>query len=151
MSNRNQPTDDPLSGEQWWLYNTGQRVTNNAVEEGGIPGLDLNVTSLWPTYTGKGIKVGVVDRAIDATQEDLKGNLRVDLSQPNFAPTKPDDNHGTAVAGIIAAARNNTGTVGIAYEAQLGSWSFGDSVASWTNMNKLDISNNSWGDPNHKC
>jgi hypothetical protein len=52
-----------LAQEQWWLFNTGQKVKfRQVVGVGkGTAGIDLNVLPLWPQYTGKDIKVGVVD------------------------------------------------------------------------------------------
>ena len=107
---------DTLAKEQWWLFNTGQRVENNySVETKGTPDIDLNVLPLWPQYTGKGIKVGVIDNGIDGNHEDFAGNFNQSLSLPDSLggafpqdqnPKKPD-NHGTAVAGIIGARRNN--------------------------------------------
>ena len=57
------------------------------------------------------------------------------------------DSHGTNVAGVIAAQRNTSGTVGIAYEAKISGYKNGNAVIIAT-LNKqvdLDVSNNSWG------
>ena len=152
------PTD-PLFKEQWWLFNTGQGVINNQVTP-GTPGIDLNVVPLWPTYTGRGVKVQVLDDGVNADHKDLARNYdrRIDQSDniadgplPNREKDRSDDpdNHGTSVAGIIAAARNDTGTVGVAYEATIASHKFNTSLTSLQSAVNFDISNNSWGGSSH--
>ncbi|TAF70044.1 MAG: hypothetical protein EAZ59_06090, partial [Oscillatoriales cyanobacterium] len=144
---------DTLATEQWWLFNTGQKVKFRPyVGVGkGTAGIDLNVLPLWPQYTGKDIKVGVVDDGVDLNHEDFKGNF---VSLPStetggFLPPKDNDNHGTSVAGIIGARRNDRGTVGIAYEATIASYPSGLSGSSLKAQDKFDVSNNSWGFNNH--
>jgi subtilisin family serine protease len=80
--------------------------------------------------TGQGVLVAVLDEGVDATHPDLAPNVRADLST-SFAEDctgglenwQPDPgfyfNHGTHVAGIIAAANNAFGTVGVAPKAQI--------------------------------
>jgi subtilisin family serine protease len=68
--------------------------------------------------TGRGIRVAVVDSMIDRTQPDLIG--QVQLSE-NFVldRTAVAEQHGTAVAGVIAAlADNGVGITGIAPDAR---------------------------------
>ena len=96
---------------------------------------DLNKTS----FTGKGIKVGVVDTGVDFNHPDLKSNYRggydlVDLDDEPMETTEEQGvptNHGTHVAGIIAA----NGTLkGVAPDAEiyayraLGPGGFGTSI-----------------------
>ncbi|MFB8796713.1 MAG: S8 family serine peptidase [Microcoleus sp.] len=139
-----------LAKEQWWLFNTGQKVENNYyVTTAGTPGIDINVLPLWPQYTGKGIKVGVIDGGIDGNHEDFAGNFDQSLSLPDSlgGPFPTTSNHGTAVAGIIAARRNNIGTVGIAYQATIAGYKSASlgRQASLEAQQKFDVSNNSWG------
>jgi Ca2+-binding RTX toxin-like protein/subtilisin-like proprotein convertase family protein len=104
------PTD-PLFAQQWHLRNT-------------TPGLlDLNVIDVWDDYTGQGIEIAVIDNAFDRTHVDLDGNYDIgkdwdfenNVTDPSPAPGDAL-NHGTAVAGIIAAEEGNgTGVVGVAY------------------------------------
>lgn len=75
------------------------------------------------------VLVGVLDSGIDPEHPDLKPNLDVAASvnctgagQPSstgWGPTTSD--HGTHVAGTIAAARNGTGIVGVAPGVRLAS------------------------------
>jgi len=138
-----------LATEQWWLFNTGQKTTNNYYGKKGTPGIDINVLPLWPQYTGKDIKVGIVDTGIDKDHEDLKENF----TQPSEADIEKtmgnlDGNHGTSVAGIIAAKRNNLGTVGVAYDATFGGYRFGVNLLnSLAAQPQFDVSNNSWAFP----
>ena len=135
--------ENTLAKDQWWLLNTGQRVANNRQTE-GTPGIDINVVPVWPFYTGKGIKLGVIDDALDLQHEDLPPATGVDAENK-------DDNHGTSVTGIIAAKRNNLGTVGVAYGvANISSSTFkSNSTASIQNQVDFDVSNNSWGGSTH--
>jgi subtilisin family serine protease len=69
--------------------------------------------------SGRGTRVAVVDSGIDADHPDLAGQLIVNR---NFVSGHPlvAEQHGTAVAGIIAAKGNNRlGIVGIAPGARL--------------------------------
>jgi kexin len=144
--------NDPLFNNQWYLLNNGQ---NN-----GILGEDINIVNVWDNYKGSGNEViAVVDDGVETTHEDLYQNILLDYSwdwvdndtDPN--PTKIDDNHGTAIAGIIAAKGfNGLGISGIAPEAKiigyrlLGATTFVNIAdAMLKNKDLVDISNNSWG------
>ena len=70
--------------------------------------------------TGLGVLVGVVDSGIDQNQPEFAG--RISPLSRDFAgnPTVQDvDGHGTAVAGVIAAAANNRNTLGVAFNATI--------------------------------
>ncbi len=73
-------------------------------------------------YTGAGVRVAVLDSGIDYTHPDLVPNVNTALST-SFVPYEPgiDDGagHGTHVAGIIAAAHNEFGSIGVAPDAEL--------------------------------
>lgn len=70
---------------------------------------------------GRGVRLAVIDTGVDTNHPDLAGRVRlsrnfVDKDNKAFR----DDAHGTAVAGIIAAAVNNgVGIVGVAPEVEL--------------------------------
>ena len=90
---------------QWYLDNTAG-------------GLDLNVADVWLDYTGQGVTVAVYDNGVQATHPDLDDNYGTNLPGNDGAP-EDRDNHGTAVAGIIAAENNFVGTVGVAFDATI--------------------------------
>lgn len=146
---------DPLFSLQWHLLNNGTLPGSRA-------GQDINVTTVWPDYTGRGILVGVMDDGVDLTHPDLLQNLRPDLSwdlvlnQPGGNVTDPSDEHGTAVAGLVAATANNgLGGVGVAWDAEVLSnrtpLRDEDLLLSYQRavdrmlVTNVDISTNSWG------
>ena len=94
-------------------------------------------------YTGEGVTVAVIDTGFQLDHSDLQnvywsnadevpgdgidndGNGYVDDSlgwdfvQNDANPTSTSSNHGTHVAGIIAANRNSSGGTGVAYASQI--------------------------------
>jgi subtilisin family serine protease len=78
----------------------------------------LNVAQAHARSQGAGLKVALIDTAVDAAHPDLRG--RILRSHSFVADAPPGMRHGTAMAGIIVAAANNhIGIVGIAPLAQL--------------------------------
>ena len=74
--------------------------------------------------TGNGVRVAILDGGIHSTHADLVANLDVAASASfvpgfNFNQDVGTFWHGTHVAGIVAAADNNIGTIGIAPQARL--------------------------------
>lgn len=74
---------------------------------------------------GEGARVAILDSGIDADHPDLAPNLNTELST-SFVEGEDYDiapgayfNHGTHVAGTVAAAENGLGTIGVAPEAEL--------------------------------
>ena len=134
------PTD-PYYGLQWYLY-------------------DTRVEFAWAHATGKGVKVAVFDQGIDASNPELARSDNVALGrvgltlQAGGAPQTATDNHGTHVAGIIGAARDGVGIVGVAYDAQLVSiytstalspQYITEIVNAFHYATNMDVLNNSWG------
>jgi len=115
---------DPLLAYQWSIKNVGASAFSSDLP---VAGNDMNVTAAWALgYTGKGIKVAVIDSGLDIKHEDLAANVDVTNSY-NFAngsndptPTFVGTDHGTSVAGVIGAvAFNGLGGRGVAYNARL--------------------------------
>jgi subtilisin family serine protease len=69
--------------------------------------------------TGKDVLVAVIDSAVERGHPDLAGQVAVSQDFTN-GPPRPAEQHGTAVAGLIAArADNGLGIVGVAPGARL--------------------------------
>jgi subtilisin family serine protease len=85
----------------------------------------VNAPEAWSAgYTGRGVRVAVLDGAIHSAHIDLAANLDVAASRSfvpgfNFNQDGGTFWHGTHVAGIVAAGDNGVGTVGIAPNATL--------------------------------
>jgi len=107
-------------------------------------------------YSGKGIKVGVIDTGIDYNHEDLhvSGGTSVITGTTDYSD---DNGHGTHVAGTIAALNNDIGVIGVAPQAELyaikaldqygnGNYSEVISGIEWAIDNQMDIINMSLGD-----
>ncbi|MCX7426444.1 MAG: S8 family serine peptidase, partial [Planctomycetia bacterium] len=144
--------NDPLFPEQWHLENTGQ--------DGGTPGLDAHVVPAWDSVLGTGVVIGVVDTGLQYNHPDLLAQYRADLSydfidhDPDPSPRTFDENHGTAVAGVSAAAGDNAvGVSGAAPGAEIaglrligGYFTDFDCASALSYQNQeIDIYNNSWG------
>lgn len=115
-------TDDPLFVNQWPLENTGSDL-----QWDGTAGADIAASGAWWYTTGDpDIKVAIIDSGVDTNHVDLINNLL-----PGFDATGggskgypnlnfPNDGHGTACAGIVAASGNNQiGGTGVAYDCSL--------------------------------
>ena len=75
-------------------------------------------------FTGAGARVFILDSGIDADNPDLAPNLNTDLcysfvNGESFDVSTDEFNHGTHVAGIIAAADNQRGVIGVAPHAEI--------------------------------
>lgn len=90
-----------------------------------LPAIDAD--DAWAAgCTGAGVRVGVIDGGIHAAHPDLAPNMDIAASR-SFVPGEafdfdedPDDFwHGTHVAGIVAAANNGGGVIGVAPEATI--------------------------------
>ncbi len=78
-----------------------------------------HLAELHAAATGQGVRVAVIDSGIQLDHPDLSGQVATSL---NVVAGRPyvAENHGTAVAGIIAArADNHVGIAGVAPQARL--------------------------------
>lgn len=144
---------DAIAAKQWHLGKLG------------------NLGAIWAEYTGKGVSFSVYDSGVDTRVKEIAANY--DASKEVVVDGKRYDGsyrpaagpHGTSVAGLIAAAKDGQGTVGIAYDAKIASVNifepysggarhpgiyingpnYGQFIAAFSQANKFDIINNSWG------
>ena len=135
---------DPLLTEEWYLS-------------------AANILPVWQDYTGKGVRIGQFEpgSAFATTKEifdlhhpDLQPNLNAAwLANPHPGERAGEgsdgnySNHATLVAGVMVAARNGEGGVGVAYDATLGGHSLGmhgEDVSALRNCLNYDVANNSW-------
>jgi subtilisin family serine protease len=83
----------------------------------------VNIENAWKITRGKGVTIAVIDDGIDAEHPEFAGRIvhpfdaSMNITDPN--PKTPDDNHGTACAGMACAAGLNDGASGTAPEANL--------------------------------
>jgi len=132
-------------GEMWGLHNTGQSVpspvysTNNP----GTADADIDAPEAWDVMVAAGqpntavgstsVTVAVIDSGVDYTHPDLSGAMwdatgatpssnfhGYDFANGDTDPYPVNSDHGTHVAGTIAASGNNTiGVTGVAYGVQI--------------------------------
>lgn len=110
---------DPLASEQWHLSNSGQTAY---AQRGGSPGEDLGMAeALADGPQGGSVRVAVVDTGLETCHPDLRAAVEQDasfnfnavadrrmggeISDPFNLSTMGD--HGTLVAGVVAAAADN--------------------------------------------
>ena len=128
------PFNDPGLSRQWHYHNDGSI-------QGTIAGSDIRLLDAWLLETGKpDVIVAVHDGGIQYNHPDLEGNMWMNRAEAEGAPGVDDDengyvddiygycfysetvggaihpdNHGTHIAGTIAACNNNeSGGAGIA-------------------------------------
>lgn len=129
---------DPRRAEQWHLALLG------------------GMEAVWTDYAGRGVSVGIYDDGMDTGHEDLVRNADLTLRFPgdDGRHDTPWDGHGTAVAGLIGAALNGLGGVGVAWGAgltpvdYLGSiqaQSFAAQLAALRHAAVFDVVNQSYG------
>ena len=128
--------NDPLFAKQWGLENTGQIHLKNIndlerVAIPGIPGIDINWLDTKDRKSSQNeIIVAVLDSGLDIGHPDLKDRIWYNKKLcegatntsakacngfnflENSTILTDDIGHGTHVAGIIAANRNNVGIAG---------------------------------------
>ncbi|WP_256572598.1 MULTISPECIES: S8 family serine peptidase [unclassified Pseudomonas] len=132
--------DDPLVSQQWYLS-------------------DTNVLPVWRDYTGKGVRIAMFEpggqfatapEIFDIQHPDLAANVdQTWLKTQRDKEVLPElaSNHSTMVAGVMVAARNDTGGVGVAPDAKLSGYYLANSGNDLTNLGNMvnhDIANHSW-------
>jgi subtilisin family serine protease/putative cell wall-binding protein len=88
---------------------------------------NLNITNVpkaWASgAAGQGITIAIIDTGVDLNHPDLKNKLvpgyNAILDSTAIRTVQDDNGHGTHVAGIAAAELNDSGIVGVAYQAKI--------------------------------
>ncbi len=137
--------NDPGFTDLWGLKNTGQFS--------GVPDMDMDVDAAWSITSGSPtVSVLVLDVGVQLNHPDLTVLAGVDFTTDagNGGPVNNCDDHGTAVAGCIAATRDNgVGTVGVAPGCSVLSARVFISTAAcngaWTTSSSWTANGLSWG------
>ena len=174
--------NDPSFNRLWGMNNTGQSIGQTGTLDADIDAPEAwNVSTGNPTTV-----VAVIDEGIDINHPDLKDNIwrnpdevpgdgvdndgngyvddinGYDFANDDASVYDPDpitgkgDEHGTHVAGTIAATGNNgVGVTGANWDAQVASLKFLGANGGYTSdaveavnyavKERIPISNNSWG------
>ncbi|UJR09147.1 hypothetical protein I4U23_013395 [Adineta vaga] len=149
---------DPQWNSEWYLKDTRKKSSSQ------LPKLDLHVLPAWAAgYTGKGIKITILDDGLEWNNSDILANYdpqaSYDLNDNDPDPTPRyestnENRHGTRCAGEIAMVANNSFCgVGIAYNAKIGGIRMLDGHVSDRveaeaiayNHKYIDIYSASWG------
>lgn len=147
-------------------------ITKNidGVSEDSLWGMDkIDAVNAWKVATGTNVVVAVVDTPIDAQHPDLAGQFVTGFDPVSGNLIMPDedydavlggigdddDDHGTHVAGTIAAKMDGKGVVGLAYGAKIMSIPIfqpgyvGDEYVArgiiWAVNHGAQVLSNSWG------
>ncbi|MFB9981036.1 S8 family serine peptidase [Mesorhizobium kowhaii] len=117
----------------------------------------INAKKCWPTTTGKGIKIGVIDSEIAPNLPFLpiKDGLSFNPSAPNWY--EGSDFHGTFCAAIIGCRPTHPSMIGVAPDCDLyalrvnkngsGRSEYLAAAIIWATGNKLDVLSMSQWDP----
>lgn len=109
-------------------------VRDATPQEAGDPGqadqwalMRIGAPAAWPTGTGTGTTIAIIDTGVDPDHEDLAGQVVASVNCVG-ADDDPDQcrdsgaddvGHGTHVAGIAAAANNGVGVASVAPGARI--------------------------------
>jgi subtilisin family serine protease len=144
--------DDPLFSQQWHIAPSNGRFRHVSANVGGAWDMGLS---------GRSVTVQVVDDGVQHTHPDLVTNYNSSISwdyngndHDPISEPEVGDRHGTSVAGLIAAGKNDGSCgSGIAYNAQYGgvrliSGPVSDAMEALALSHaseSADIYSNSWG------
>lgn len=144
---------EPLFYQQWYVDKNETFYTQNGINSDA----HIHPGSLLPQHRGGGIKIAVIDDGLDVGHEELVSSIintyDIATRSSNVAHTYLNDNHGTAVTGIIVARVNAKGIAGIASNSQIIFLKYKESMSDSETIELLnkaeefgaDIINCSWG------
>lgn len=151
---------NPLYPQQWYFHYDADFYQRLNALYGINPNPDAHIHPLPDQkYTGRGVKVAIIDDALDTSHEDLRGAVvktyNVETGGTDVTPASDTQNHGTEVTGVIGARSNQVGLSGIAPDAEIYfiKLPFGSSVSAsqiYEAFDKarawgVDVINCSWG------
>lgn len=138
--------NEPLFDYIWHIKNTDQYFASTNPAAGS--GVDLCMGNVWASgINGNGVKINVVDQGLEIAHEDLVDRI-ISGASYNFlnASTDPTDtattgDHGTSVAGLIAATSGNAkGGAGVAPRASLMGYNYLGTGVTTPYLTRLQIS-----------
>ncbi|MDP4181267.1 MAG: S8 family serine peptidase [Bacillota bacterium] len=126
---------DPDFSKEWGLKNSGQEINGSI----GLPNIDINVADLWDSLNVKSeVLVGILDTGIDIKHKDLAKSIYVNATETingydddkdgyiddingwdfinsdnSVYDSSEEDDHGTHIAGVIAANADSVGIRGV--------------------------------------
>jgi hypothetical protein len=85
------------------------------------PGFHRAITAYEAGASGRDVTVGVIDSGIDPNSHEFSGRIHAQSGDVTGAgrPLGDDDGHGTSVARVIAAAKDDRDIHGIAFDATI--------------------------------
>ena len=138
---------------QWYLeYNSSYYNKYNINIDAGIHGGEV-----LEQYNGKGVTIAIIDDGLDISHPEINHSIvatyDISTGSANVAHNSLTDYHGTAVTGIIAAAANAEGILGLARESRIvflkhkSDMSDSETIELFRKAEELgaDIINCSWG------
>ena len=145
-------TNDTYKNVLWGLDNIGQSVAGEYFVHVGQDDKDMDIPEAWSINEGNNssVIIAVIDSGVAYNHPDLINNMwdgtscknenniflgnckhGYDYDNNDNDPLPSDSSHGTHVAGIIAATKNNgKGVIGVAPNAKIMAIKFGFTTAS---------------------
>jgi len=112
----NSYSNEPLLYQQWSIEYNQTFYEDNQIDKDA----NIHTNDLLKKYSGKGIKVAVIDDYVDINHEDLVISKTYSIiTNSERLEYSSDYLHGTAVTGVIAARANKKGILGIAYNSEI--------------------------------
>jgi len=107
--------DEPFFQEQWAVHYDKAFYDAYKIDKDA----HIHMSDYSKKYSGKGVKIAIIDSGLDVTHEEFKKNIiKTFNARDKSNDVKPDDEevgyHGTAVTGIIASNINGKGLRGLA-------------------------------------